>query len=451
MRVLLLCTGFAPEPSGAAPLNTELAVGLASRGHEVTVATTFPHFPEWHKSASYRGRHLVTEHVDGVVVLRSEGYFPSPPTPLKRITYDTIVSTSIVANAARSPRPDVIMAVCTPLQLGLGAALLARRWNVPFVFHVQDLVPESAVELGMLQRKSAIAVADRMAAVAYRRAALITVIGPTFAAAIERRGVDPAKIEYLPNWVDSTSLVPGTRATAFRAQAGLTGDDFLVGYVGNMGFKQHMVTVVEAAGLLTDDPRIRFSLIGDGSDLASVKARIGDLGLGNVDLGAAVPRDRLPEILASADLLVVHQAAAVKDMVVPSKLLTYAAAGRPVLFAGHPRSAGALFVEESGGGVVIAPEDPRAMARAIEELRRDPERRRAMGAAGRAHVEGHHDIDAVLRRAEDLLRGLVDTGGGTATDQRASTCERATSAANSGTESVNSANVPDASTRPSRK
>lgn len=411
MRILLLCTGFAPEPTGAGPLNTEMATTLAARGHDVTVATTFPHFPQWAKAADYRGRHLATEDHRGVRVRRSECYVPSTPTPKRRIAYDSLVSASIAVNAVRAPRPDVVMAVCTPLQLGLGAALLARRWKVPFVFHVQDLIPDSAVELDMLSNGRAIRLANTLADAVYRRANLITVIGPTMADAIERRGIARDRIEQLPNWVDTTWLVPGSPGTPFRAEIGATADDFVVGYVGNIGFKQRMATVIEAAAQFTD-PTVRFSIVGEGSDLPAVRDRAQQLGVTNVDFKPVLGRERLPEMLATPDVLVLHQAANVVDMVVPSKLLTYAAAGRPVILAGHPRSAGSLFVEASGGGLVVPPEDPVALAAAITELRDDPARRAAMGAAGRAHVVAHYDVRTVLDRAEALLAQTVAAGTG---------------------------------------
>jgi colanic acid biosynthesis glycosyl transferase WcaI len=259
----------------------------------------------------------------------------------------------------------------------------------------------------MLRNPVAVTLANSLARWIYARADRITAIGGGFLDALARKGVPSAKLVYLPNWVDTDWVRPLARMNAFRTRSGAGEDDFLVGYVGNFGFKQQMETVVEAARLLRDRSDIRFALIGDGAQKQHAVSLAKDAGLDNVAFFGVQPRDALPEMLAAMDLHLLHQRKEVVDMVVPSKLLTYAASGRPIVFAGVPESEGAKFVVAAGAGTVVAPESPSALAEAIVSLQADADAREAFGRNGRRYVEAHFERERVLATAESLLRDVV--------------------------------------------
>jgi glycosyltransferase involved in cell wall biosynthesis len=194
---------------------------------------------------------------------------------------------------------------------------------------------------------------------------------------------------------------------ALRARSHAGEDVFLVGYTGNFGIKQQMETVVEAARLLRDRRDIRFVLVGDGARKQEAVDLAADARLENLELPGVQPREALPEMLAAMDVLILHQRKEVVDMVVPSKLLTYAASGRPILFAGVPESEGAKFVTDAEAGVVIAPENPNLLAHAIVELQADRIKRDEFGQNGRRYVEAHFEREQILATAEALLREVA--------------------------------------------
>lgn len=408
MRVLMLVGSFFPEITATAPFNTDLAAYLVDRGHEVKVVSHFANYPQWRKHPQYRGKLATTEEIRGAKVRRLVTYIPRVPTTLKRIAFDTSFGAAAVVGALsfRSFRPDVIFSVCSPLQAGVAAAILKRLWGVPFVFHLQDLLPNSATDLNMLRSAKAVEMAHRMADFVYKRAAVTSAIGHGFLDALRKRGVPENRLEYFPNWVDPSWVKPGDRDTSLRRSLGIGLQDLLILYVGNLGFKQGMITVVEAAHLLREDRHLRFVIVGEGSDLGRVKERSAELGAPVEFLGVQPP-SLLPEMLASGDILLLHQKREVVDMVVPSKLLTYSSAARPVLFAGAERSEGANYVRASGGGIIVAPEEPVLFADGVRTLANNPLLREELGTRSRAFVAKNFARDIVLEQAEAMLNRVA--------------------------------------------
>ena len=410
MRVLFLGAGFEPEVTALAPYNTDLCKYLVGRGHEVTAIVGFPNYPQWRKYDEYRGRFFAKENHDGVRVLRVPQYIPAEPTPVRRIAYDTTFAASALVAGLSVRRPDVILATCSPLQLGVTAAVLSSRWRRPFVFHIQDLLPEGAIALGMLRNARAIAAANAMADFVYEHASTVTGIGLGLLEALRRRGVPQTKLAYLPNWVDIHKIAPADRMSDWRRQQDIGPEKFVVMYIGNLGYKQDMAVVVSAAALLQGQRDIEFVIVGDGSERAKIARYIAGLALQNTRLLEVQPSGELGGMAAAADLFVVHQTREVVDMVVPSKLLTYASAGRPILLAGVPASEGARFVADSGGGLVVEPQNPADLADAILSLRAEPEKRARMAANARGYVEERFARERVLADLERLMRRTASRG-----------------------------------------
>ncbi|WP_369140795.1 glycosyltransferase family 4 protein [Modestobacter versicolor] len=404
MRVLFLGVQYEPEIMALAPFNTQMCQYLQAQGHEVTAVVGFPSYPQWSVQEPYRGRLYAEEDHDGVRVLRVWQYVPARPTMLRRVLFDSTFAVTSVLAALRTPRPDVIVATCSPLQLGASAAVLGALWRRPFLFHLQDLLPESATEIGMMTDRRIVALTQRLADAVYRRATVVSAIGHGILDALRRRGVTEDKLAYLPNWTDLDRFPPGgDGGREWRARHGIPADAFLVMYIGNFGFKQDMSTAVRAAALLVDRPDAHVVLVGGGSDHATVAALAAELDLPNLRLLPVQPVEDLAPMADAADVFVLHQKKQVVDMVVPSKLLTYGAAGKPIVLAGNPSSQGARFVTEAQAGPVVEPESPEALAAAIRELQDDPAARQRYGENARRHVAANFGRDHVLQCLDELV------------------------------------------------
>lgn len=403
MKLFLMCMNYAPEQTGIAPFTTDLAEYLAARGHEVTVATTFPHYPEWETYAPYRGKRTLRETRNGVTIVRRAIPLPKRATTLRRVLYDTMLGVTAFRSAPARGGYDMVLAVEPPIQAGAAARLLAMRAGVPYVLWIQDLALEAAASVGMMHASPALRAGARLERWSHAGAKKIIVIARGFAENLARKGAARERIVYLPNWTDVQLMRAGTNGHALRKGYAICAEARLVVHSGNMGVKQQLENVLGAAKRLREQTDIVFLLVGDGSQKNALVQRAQREGLDNVRFAPLLPRERLPELLSTADLLLVNQHPDLVEAVIPSKLLTYLAAGRPVVAAAHPASEAALLVREAGCGLCVAPGAPDALAQAIVTLTNDAETRAAMGARGRAYAVKNFARDDALRTFEAAL------------------------------------------------
>src|SRR6185437_14480655 len=233
LHVLVATSSYAPDRTGMAPLNADLCEYLASRGHRISVLTCFPHYPHWRVPAAYRGKLWQRESIRGVEVYRSYAYIPSRRTTLRRIAYDTSIGATVAVRGLPVRGVDVVIAVSPPLQAGLAGSMLARLKGVPFLLEIQDLVPDLAIAVGMLQNPHAIRAARKLEQNIYRQADGILVISQGFADNLVRKGVSESKISVLPLWVDANLISPGERNGPFRKTHDIAESKTVVLYTGN--------------------------------------------------------------------------------------------------------------------------------------------------------------------------------------------------------------------------
>ena len=348
--------------------------------------------------------------VNGVPVLRTFLYVPSrPQKSLNRMLFDlSFALSSLIGGFAAGPA-DLMIAISPPLQLGLTAWLLGRVKHSPFVFHLQDLVPDAAVATGMLREDSrAVRLARKIERFVYDRACSVGVISEGFARNLVTKGVPPAKIALLPNYIDLDFLKPMDRNNGFRQRLGIKSETFLVMYSGSVALKQGLQTFVETAAEFREADGVAFYMIGEGPYLGEIQSRAKELKTDYLRFLPLQPRESLPLQLCAADALVITQKRAVTDVVFPGKLLYYMAAGRPILAAVSPDSETGRFVTKHQVGIVVPPEEPKALAEAVRYLRRNPNEIERLGQNGRRVAEENFDRRVVLEKFVNYLEVLVD-------------------------------------------
>ncbi|MFF5704858.1 glycosyltransferase [Streptomyces sp. NPDC012794] len=392
----MVSTNYAPEHAGIGPYATQIAEHWASTGHDTHVLAGMPHYPAWSVEPEYKGALRRTERRAGVTVHRRAHTVPPRQTALRRALFEGSILLHGAVAPPRMPKPDAVMAQMPSLAGGVTAARLAARWKVPFVPVVQDLMGAAAAQSGISGGDKAAAIAGRAEAYALTRATLVGVIHETFVDRVVAMGVDPGRIRLAPNW----SHVP--RPTRPRGETrhhlGWAPGQTVVLHSGNMGLKQGLEVLVGAARL---DPDVRFVLMGDGSQRAALASLAA--GVPNLEIIPPAADGEFPDVLAAADVLAVTQHAGVLDMSVPSKLTSYFQAGRPVVASVAAQGGTAQEVERSGAGVLVPPEDPEALLKAVRSLAEDPEAAEALGAAGPAHVAAHLSREAGLARIDALI------------------------------------------------
>jgi colanic acid biosynthesis glycosyl transferase WcaI len=410
MRILIIGLNYLPEATAIGPYTADLAAHLQREGHDVQVSTGFPNAPQWKVWEGYEGRWWMKETIDGIPVTRTYLYVPKQPKKaLQRILFDTSFALSALIANLFSPRADFIIVISPPLQVGLTGWLLGLAHRAPCLLHIQDIVPDAAVAVGALREDSwPVKFAHRLERFIYRRMAGIGVIAPGFRVNLGRKGVPEDKILLFPNYIDTNFIQYGAPGNAFRAAHDIPEDAFLAVYSGSVAAKQGLQTFVEAAAELRSDPKMRFLLIGEGPYLDELKSLASRMQLGNLQFLPIQPRETLTRLLAEANALVITQQKAVADVVFPGKLLYYMASGRPVVVAVSADSETGTFVAENQIGLVVPPEEPASLAKALLHLRDHPEDAAALGSNGRRVCSTGFGRDMVLARFVGHINRLVD-------------------------------------------
>ena len=408
MRILVLGINYWPEQTGIAPFTTGRCEYLAARGHEVVVCTALPYYPDWNIRKGYERRLVVHEERKGVVILRTRIYVPKRVTSLRRILHEaSFVATSLVRALAQK-RPDTILVVSPPLGLGLSGVILSRLWGVPYALHVPDLQPDAAVDLGMLSRGALLSGLYALERLAYRNAALISTITEPMRQRIVSKRICPDKVKLFSDWAapDFFEIPLDDKGGRFRRMHTLDGH-FLVVHSGNMGHKQGLNVVLDAADLSRTDRGIAYLLAGNGAAKASLKEGAVTRALSNVRFLPVQIHDDFMDLLAASNVGLITQQRVVANIVFPSKTLTLMAAGRPVIASVNPESEVAKVVRDAGAGLVVRPEDPRELLHAIDILRNSASERQAMGIRAREYARMRWDRNRILTQMANEVEALI--------------------------------------------
>ena len=407
MRILVLAINYWPEQTGIGPVLTRRCEYLASAGHEVTVCTSMPYYPEWRIPPEYAGKLFSREERNGVEILRSWMWVPNKVTSAKRIAFEASFLSTSLMNALRNRKPDMLLVVSPPLGLGLSAVLLSRWWKIPYLFDVMDLQPDAAVDLGMLPGPIR-PLLYRLESMAYKHAALISTVSEGMRQKIVSKGFSPEKVVVVPPTADSNLFDIGTQVLGdeFRRRHGLH-DQFVVGHCGNMGVKQGLDLVLHAASRLRERRDITFILVGDGSMKSQLEQQASSLQLSNLRFLPLLDESSFSEMLAATDVGLIVQQSSVSDIVFPSKTVTLLSAARPVIASVNDKSEIGRTIRVSRGGVVIKPEDPDLLADAVRTFAADKESRQAMGERGRQYAFKTWETSGVLSAFGNLLTETV--------------------------------------------
>jgi len=416
MNLLVLCPHFAPDVAPTGEVMTQITEQLARRGHHLHVVTSLPWYQHHAIESGWTGQMVRHEDTDWGRITRVHP-FPTDKgnIPARALAFGGFTALTGLAGLVSRGRPQAVLAMSPPLTLGAAGWAVARRHRVPFVFNIQDVFPDVAVEVGAITNAKVIAAASWLERETYLRADAVTVLSDDLADNVAakiagRRGEAgrAEKVRVIPNFIDTEWIRPGERENDYRREHGLQGKTVVM-YAGNVGFSQSLDLMIAAATHLAHDPQVVFVINGGGSARPTLERAAA--GLPNVRFVDMAPKSRLPEVVAAADLHVVPLRAGLARSSVPSKLYTILAAGRPVVASVDAGTEVARTVERAGAGLAVAPDDPEAFTKAIERLIYAPGESEAMGAAGRRFVEGWASPSAVAASYEALFEELADASG----------------------------------------
>ncbi len=408
MKILLICAFFPPEVGSAAHLYYELGLALKARGHEVTVLTGLPRYHVIGETKTYRRRPFISETYHGLRVYRVFNLDIPWNVPLLR-GLDQFLSALIFGIVGTLLPPfDIVLVYSPPLPLAVATYFMGQLRGKPAVLNVQDIFPQSAIDLGVLKNPWLIRFFKGMEAFAYRHFRLTITHSEGNRRYVISRGGPPERVTAIPNWVDTEAIKPDIKTNSLRAALGLD-HHFIVSFAGIMGYSQDLGTIVDTAALLKDHPDIAFLLVGEGVEKPRLQRMVQESNLTNVHFLPMQPKEEYPKVLAASDLCLVTLRKEVATPVVPSKILSIMAAGRPVL-ASLPLDGDApRLIAEAQCGLCLPPENPGLLAETILKLRQDSRLIEEMGDKGRQYAVDNLSLEACVSQLERLFESTFAT------------------------------------------
>jgi colanic acid biosynthesis glycosyl transferase WcaI len=416
-KVLILSLVFPPDSVSTAQIVGDLAIDLSKLGHQVTVLTTFPHYNRDERAElrqplrPFWGRLLRTSQLGDVRVYHTAMPRKGASVIIRLLAWAGFHVVSTVAGLVLLERPSIVLAPSPPMTIGLCARFMAWFYGVNYIYDVQELYPDVAINMGAISNKWLIAALLRLESFIYAKARVVTVIAPRMRERLLQKGVPDERIAVIPNFVDIDELKPMSKDNDFSRQHEVH-DKFLVSYAGNMGPAQGLETFIEAAELLRDDPQIHFMMMGSGILVDSLKKRVRELELRNFIFLPYQHNSLMPQIYAASDMCLVPLIAQIGADAVPSKVYRIMASARPVLACADDDSDLASLIKASNCGVIVPPGSAQSLAEAIQHTRKHPEAASKMGSDGREHVVEQYSRAAITRKFDRLIKQVVNGANG---------------------------------------
>lgn len=409
MNVVLISAYFPPDTGSASHLFYELGCEFVKRGHDVKVITSFPSYYPTGNWKNYKNKFFVKEKKEDITVLRIKVFTFPRHIPFARALWQFNLAAFFLLCGIFIKNVDVIIVYSPPLTLGITAWILAKLRNAKFILNVQDLFPQSIIDLGILKNRILIKFFESMEKFVYEKADFITVHSEGNKRHIIEKIKNHKKVSVIPNWVDIEFLKPGEKINEFSKKYNLS-NKFVVSFAGVLGYSQDIDIILDAAKKLEEYKDIIFIIVGDGVEKPRLLKKAELIELKNVVFLPMQPREIYPYIIHSSDVSLVTLHSCVKTPVVPSKILSIMACGKPLIASLDLNGDAARLIEEAKCGFVIPPENPSLLAEKILEIYKNKEIGEKMGENGRKYIEEKFSLKLCADKYETLLKFLVPGG-----------------------------------------
>jgi colanic acid biosynthesis glycosyl transferase WcaI len=409
MRIAFISAVFTPEREPAAVMAAQLADRWIRDGHEVEIYCPFPNRPEGRLRSGWRRGLRQVESRGNLKIIRCWHWLVGRDRRIwNRLLENATFGISAVLQARLRGRPDLVVISTWPFAAAGLAVWLAKWWRIPAIYYVQDLYPEAAVEAGMLRGghwvTRLLTVFDRCLC---RSSARIILASETMRDVFTRSRPDVAgKVTVIDNWIDADEIKPLAASDGWRREHGIGERVFLATFAGNLGLLSGAGILIRVAEYLHDRPEILLLCVGEGVLKRGMAAEAARRGLTNLRFLPFQPRETVSQMHAAADALILTLRPGGGSASVPSKLITYLAAGRPVICSASPESESHSVIRRSGAGINVAAGNPRAIAAALVHIAADRDAAARMSLAARRYYIGHFTADRALMEFGRVLHSL---------------------------------------------
>jgi colanic acid biosynthesis glycosyl transferase WcaI len=367
VRILFLTENFPPETNAAATRVYERALYWVKDGHLVTVITSAPNFPQGKIYAGWKNKWYQTEIHEGIRVVRIKTYIAANRGTTRRmLDFVSFMITAFFAGLFEK-RPDVIAATSPQFFAAVCGWALGAVRRIPFVFELGDLWPASIIAVGAMRPSIYLRLMEKLELFLYHRSASVAALTHSFKKNLIKRGISAKKISVVTNGVDLWRYAPQSRDDSL-AKTWRLKNKFVFGYVGTHGMAHGLLNILNAAELLKHRDDIRFLFVGDGAERTALIAHAKKSQLNNIVFLPPQPKEMMPKVWSLCNVALVHlKNTPAFSEVIPSKMFEAMGMGLPVLMV-LPSGEATEILEKDGAGIAIPPEDPKALADAVQQL-----------------------------------------------------------------------------------
>jgi glycosyltransferase involved in cell wall biosynthesis len=407
VHILFLTENFPPERNAAATRVYERACYWVKWGHEVTVLTCAPNFPEGKVFSGYRNKWYQAEMADGIRVVRVKTFITANEgIVLRTLDFLSFMGSAMVAGLFQK-NPDVVISTSPQFFAAVGGWGLAGLRGKPFIFELGDLWPASIAAVGAMGQNVFLRWMERLELFLYRRSSAVIALTASFKEDLVRRGIPSGKIAVVINGVDIPRYAPRPRDVGLAKIYGLD-EHFVVGYIGTHGMAHALEKVLDVAERMQRLPDIRFLFVGGGAGKAKLEEELAKRKLKNVVLVPPQLKERMPEFWSLCNVALVHlKDTPVFESVIPSKIFEAMGMGLPILLA-SPKGEASRIVEKEEAGLWVPAEDPAALEGGVLRLKNDSEFYRL--CASRSHAAAPRYSRE--RQARDVLKVAAEVAKG---------------------------------------
>ena len=408
MRIIIYGLNFYPEMIGIGKYNTEMADWLIKKGHKVHVICAPPYYPSWTIKDGYSSWRYSHQSEKGLSVTRCPIWIPKAPAGLKRILHlisFAVSSLPLIIWYSIFWKPDLIFTLEPPIFCLPGTILVSKLFNVKVWLHVQDFELDAGFNLGLIPNLKILKkTIFWLESFILRQVDNISTISQEMLRLlVNAKGVKSQQCCLFPNWVDTQAIVPLQEDSCFRKELGLSSEQIVCLYAGNLGAKQGLDVLVKAAQLLEDQSNITFVIAGDGPMRETLIERA--RGLSNIRFLDLQPQERFNSLLNLANIHLLPQSGETNDLFFPSKVKAMFASGRPVIATAHMGTQLAQVI--TGCGLVTAPGDAVQLSEAIQFLSKDLTLSQYLGNEARTYAIKHWSQKSVLSNIEQKFLDLM--------------------------------------------
>jgi colanic acid biosynthesis glycosyl transferase WcaI len=408
MKITFICSVFPPEPAPAGIMAHQLASRLVRDGHDVTMVVPIPNRPEGIVYPGYPKRlRNRTETSEGYTLVHCANWLIGKGRRnvnriLENISFGLVSAWAVW----REGRPDLILMETWPLFAAQPAASLACLWRVPYLYYIQDVYPEAVEEAGMLPAGGTLSRLGRAwdRRLCQKSKSVIVISDTMLNLLAANRQLPRSHFRVIPNWIDESKFPVWHGDDAWRRSQGIGEKTFVAMFAGTLGTVSGVEVLVDVARILQGETDVVLLLIGEGGRKQAMADEASRLALKNIHFLPFQASERVPEVQSSCDAALLTMRPDCLDSSVPSKLISYLAASRPVICASKLESAVARTVLDADAGLVVSPGDAQAIADAILRLKREPRKARQMGENARRYFEEHYTLERAYRQFSDLIR-----------------------------------------------